>query len=253
MKALKVLIWLELRSASLWSILLLVSVILWHFAFAAVNRLNLGAPHEYLAAMAGFIAAANLLGLAANAFFLFRSWQSIRNGELQFKLASSLHPAVIVMAQFLVAFVSIALYSFVVTSLGWWHLGQMGLSAPFSSVWSLWLYVQASFFAPAIALGFLVTSYSSAFHLRNLAWLALLFGLFGFAKLIELFFRILERFAYTLLSIPLPELKLKGQVFSLDVYGVEKAVLPQESIWLAVIMTVLCIYLAGRVLKEVEL
>lgn len=253
MKSLRTLAWLELRATFLWSLILLASVALWHFVFRLAPTFQMDTPDENVAVLAVFVVGANVVGLLTNLVYLVRAWQSMRNGELQFKLSSATQPALIVSAQFLVALLSIALYSFAVTTLGWWHLNQMGLAFSLMSAWALWLYGQVAFFAPAIALGFLVTSYSAAFHLRSIAWLAVIFGVIGFSRFIELAFSIVDTFGYSLLSIPLPSFTLFGEPFIPDMGDARPAALPQEIIWIALIITVLSLYFSGRVLREVEL
>jgi len=253
MKALKTLTWLELRATFLIGLILLASTFIWHFVFRLAPSMQLDSPDENIAALGAFILAANVLGLFANLAFLIRAWQSMRNGELQFKLSAATQPMIIVLAQFFVAFLSIALYSFVVTSLGWWHLNAAGFTFSLMSGWSLWLYLQMSFFAPLIALGFFVVSYSTAFHLRSMAWLALLFGIIGFGKFLEIAAFIIENYGYTLLSIPLPKFSLFGEPFLAEITEAAPNALPQELLWIAIIITVASLYVSGRILKEIEL
>ena len=89
--------------------------------------------------------------------------------------------------------------------------------------------------------------------MRSLAWLALILGFLGFSKLAELSFAFLERFGYMLLSIPLPTFYFEDQVFELPEEFLNPNVLPQEALWLALMLTLLFIYLSGRLLQEVEL
>jgi len=254
MKRLKTLLWVEYRRSRVWAAALLGSIVFWWWGLLQVRSLELINQLEIRAILL-LIAAS--VGAAVLVLMIGRIRSETKDGTHQVLLMTPASGYAHVVARFgFTVSVAIAYYIGLML-MAWWAIGQAGIPLVAGDALALTLgmplYAIATFLAPVLAWTVLLMVYISAHRVSGPNWIPgtvmVLATPLVFEKIGTGIYRILYRLPGWHVFEQL-QLTLSGQ-YPDDSMG-PALIMPQEPVWIMLLVCGVMLALAGRIWQEVE-
>ena len=241
MKAFLTLFWLEGRKLGVWVVGLLATLPLWFWLYRSL-ALYTNTPDRSEVQFVTLLLGLGFGGIGILLLTLL-GWRDAAGTRLPLYLSAPTPRSLILLPRALFVFLSVTLYSLGLLWLWGYGVRLSGHDLVFAELLSLWGYVLMVFYLPLVTYSVLLATLAAAYSLRNLGWLVLLVGLFAAGEALNLIVTTFDNLFYRLPTLALPTF--------FDEDGT-RAMLPQEAMWLGLLLSGLLLALSSRVLSEVE-
>ncbi len=256
MKGFRTLLWLEFRRSGVWAAILIGSLAFWAWGLFQVRLVEVSQQLEVRAIL---LMLASAIGAVVLALMIGRIRSETRGGQFQVLLLTPPPGYVHIAARYAFAVATAVVYYVAIGGLAWWTIAMAGLSLDAGSVAQLTLavpfYGLGVTVLPLLAWTLLLMVFIAAYRVSGSGWIPGTVMVLGTPFALRWLIEGIARASYRLPGWHLFG-GLEGAIRQAAAQSNGEldpiAVLPQEPLWMMLILTAILLAIAGRIWQEVE-